>query len=279
MKTRKWDRCADVFYLARLAKLNHIPSCSGQMSLLVLFLILGCLLVNSAYAGGAFSVTPVRIYMTPKDRATAVTLINQGDVPVALQADVNTWIQKADGSDELVPTEDLILSPPIIKLAPNARQVVRLVSLKPFDSDREVTYRLIVRELPEINEPTGNTIDVPIALALSLPIFITPSHAKREISCITKGLQPSYEVSSQKSNKPLFQIECANTGTAYAQIREAVLKSNQQNIARFSGGAYFLPGSKKNLSLEPSLPIPKGEAEVVVTFDDGKQQSYPITLF
>lgn len=278
MKTRKWGRCANAFYLAKVTKLNYIFSL-GHVSLVALFLISACLSVNLAYAGGAFSVTPVRIYMTPKERATAVTLINQGDVPVVLQADVNTWTQKADGSDELVPTEDLILSPPIIKLAPNARQVVRLVSLKPFDNSREVTYRLIVRELPEIATPTGNTIDVPIALALSLPIFITPNNAKSEISCSAKGLQDFSQVSSQKSSKQIFQIECTNTGMAYAQIREAILKSNQQNIARFSGGAYFLPGTKKILPLEPILPIPKGEGEIVVTFDDGKTQSYPVTLF
>ena len=61
---------------------------------------------------GVFSVTPVRIYMTPKDRAVAVTITNEGDTEVVLQADLNAWSQKPDGTDEQVPTEDLILSPP-----------------------------------------------------------------------------------------------------------------------------------------------------------------------
>jgi len=38
---------------------------------------------------GVFSVTPVRIYMTPRDRAVAVTITNQGDSPIVLQADLN----------------------------------------------------------------------------------------------------------------------------------------------------------------------------------------------
>jgi fimbrial chaperone protein len=78
----------------------------------------------------AFSVTPIRIYMQPRDRAVAITIVNEGDTEVALQAELNNWSQKADGTDELTPTEDLILSPPILKLAPKARQVVRLALLK-----------------------------------------------------------------------------------------------------------------------------------------------------
>ncbi|UUZ74527.1 hypothetical protein LP414_19085 [Polaromonas sp. P1(28)-13] len=50
--------------------------------------------------------------MTPRDRAIAVTLTNEADTAVVLQADINTWSQNPDGTDELVLTEDLILAPP-----------------------------------------------------------------------------------------------------------------------------------------------------------------------
>lgn len=218
--------------------------------------------------------------MAPQDRAVALTLENQGDTPIALQADLNNWSQKADGTDELVPTDDLILSPPIIKLAPKARQVVRLILLKPFEGARESTYRLIVRELPEVTEPKNNSLDMPIALALSLPVFITPSGAKREVSCVAKGVQSSSQAPPLSSkDKQVFQVECVNTGTAYAQIREVRLQSNKQKIAHLSGGIYLLPGAKKVLPLELVLPVPKGDAELKVTFDDGKNQIYPVTLF
>jgi len=46
---------------------------------------------------------------------------------------VSTWKQKADGTDEQNPSEDLILSPPILKLAPKARQVVRLARIAQGD--------------------------------------------------------------------------------------------------------------------------------------------------
>lgn len=101
---------------------------------------------------GQFSVTPVRIFVAPKDRAAAVTVTNEGNDPLVMQADVYVWNQKPDGEDELTPSEDLFLSPPILKLAPNSRQVVRLAMLHPPKAGRQLTYRMIVREIPEARD-------------------------------------------------------------------------------------------------------------------------------
>jgi fimbrial chaperone protein len=213
---------------------------------------------------GVFSVTPVRIFMTPKDRAIAVTLSNEGDQQVALQAELNVWTQGADGADVLTPTDDLVLSPPIIKLAPKAKQVVRLASLKPADASRQLTYRLIVREIPEAATP-GKSIQVPVALALSMPVFITPPPAARNVTC-----------NAERKGSEVVAV-CKNTGTAYAQIREAVLKREGAE-ARFEGGAYVLPGAAKPLALKPDKPLSRGAAQLAVTFDDGKSQSFDVML-
>ncbi len=246
----------------RLAQVGLLPLVMVAMGLAV------ALPADPALAG-SFSVTPVRIYMTPRDRAVAITITNEGDSPVALQADINVWSQKPDGTDELVLTEDMILSPPIIKLGPKARQVVRLALLKPADASRQLTYRLFVREVPEATAPKTNTLEVPIALVLSLPVFITPPIAKREMNC-----QASREAAA-------LAVTCANTGSAYAQVREVlVLRGDAATapLARFEGGAYILPGARKTVSLTSAQPIAAGEATLKVTFDDGKDQSFSVRL-
>jgi fimbrial chaperone protein len=214
---------------------------------------------------GVFSVTPVRLYMTQRDRAIAVTLTNEGDAPIVLQADINTWSQKPDGTDELVLTEDLILAPPIIKLDPKARQVVRLALLKPADASRQLTYRMIIREVPEAQPAAG--IEVPIALALSMPVFITPPAAKRQMDCTTA-----------RADAKAIDLRCTNTGTAYAQIREATVTRAGQSLARFEGGSYILPGASKTVSLKGEKTLPTGEAQLVITFDDGQSLTNSITL-
>src|SRR5659263_82986 len=214
-------------------------------------LLLALLMPWAAVNAGVFSVTPVRLYMTPRDRAIAVTLTNEGDTAIVLQADINSWSQKPDGSDELVLTEDLILAPPIIKLASKTRQVVRLALLKPADASRQLTYRMIIREVPEALPSTG--IQVPIALALSMPVFITPPAAKRQMDC-----------STSPADATAVNLRCSNTGTAYAQIREATIKRGEQTLARFEGGSYILPGASKTVSLKGEKAVTAGEAQLVV---------------
>lgn len=211
---------------------------------------------------GVFSVTPVRIYMVPKDRAVAVTITNEADEPVALQADVYEWKQRADGADELVPSEDLILAPPIIKLGAKAKQVVRLARLQPPDASRQLTYRLILRELPEASASKGVT--VPVALALSMPVFITPPNARQRTAC---------EAAREQGELVVY---CVNTGNAYAQVREVLVKQQGAHVARFEGGAYILPGARRRLALAAEKPVPAGAVQLVVTYDDGSSQTYDL---
>lgn len=229
-------------------------------------LIAAMLLPPNAIAG-IFSVTPVRLFMTPRDRAIAVTIVNEGDTEIALQADINDWKQSADGVDDLKPTEDLILAPPIIKLAPRARQVVRLALLKPADASRELTYRMILREVPEAVPQKPDAVTVPISLALSMPVFITPPVAKRQITCTVVRPQPE-----------ALAATCQNTGTAYAQIREINLSRDGKSIARFEGGQYILPGARKLVALTSEAAAPTGEAKLEVTFDDNKTQGSSVSL-
>lgn len=217
----------------------------------------------SCAPAGVFSVTPVRIYMAPKDRAVAVTITNDADEAVVLQADVYEWKQTSDGQDELTASEDLILAPPIIKLAPKARQVVRLARLQPPDASRQLTYRLILRELPEAGPSKG--INVPIALALSMPVFITPPVAKHHTTC-TAG----------RDERATLFVTCGNDGNAYTQVREVVVRQDGQAVGRFEGGAYILPGARKRLALKADKPIAVGALKLVVTFDDGNTQTFDV---
>ena len=213
-----------------------------------------------------FTVTPVRIYMKPQDRAVAVTITNESDAPVLLQADLYTWSQKADGTDETALTEDLVLSPPIIKLAARGRQVVRLARLKPADAGRQLTYRMILREVPEA-AAAKDKIQVAVALALSMPVFVTPAPAKREMAC-----------EASRAGGETLNVTCANKGSAYAQVREIVVKHGEQIVGRFEGGAYILPGARKVMSTNARNVSPGSRLQLVVTYDDGRSDSFDVTV-
>jgi fimbrial chaperone protein len=215
---------------------------------------------------GVFSVTPVRIHMGPRDRAVAVTVTNEGNTELVLQADLSTWSQTAEGLDQMTPTEDLILAPPILKLAPNARQVVRLALLKPADASRQSIYRLVMREVPEV-QAARSGIQVPIALAISMPVFVTPVMARRELNCSVIRKDPA-----------TLDAMCSNTGTAYAQVREASVKRGDQMLARFEGGTYILPGASRASPMKTTSSVAAGPAQLHIAFDDGKTQVFEVAV-
>jgi fimbrial chaperone protein len=226
------------------------------------------LLTASAIAG-SFSVSPVRIYMQARERATAVTVVNESDSELVMQAELFQWKQKADGSDELTPTDDLILAPPILKLAPRARQVVRLANLRPLAPGGQQTYRLIVRELPEARGAKAQA-QVQIALAFSLPVFITPPNARSKLACrVTRAAQGAVVAT------------CENDGQAYAQPVTFVLTNSagDQVLARNVSGGYILPQITRSFELAGGAnPVPSGAATLAVTQDDGSKQTFNVQL-
>ena len=214
-----------------------------------------------------FTITPVRIFMNPRDRAVAVTVTNEGDEEVVMQADLYTWKQKPDGTDDLALTEDLILTPPILKLAPKARQVVRLARLGPPPAGMQQTYRMIMREVPEARP--GNQIQLQVALAFSLPIFISPAGVKRDLQCDVERGAPD-----------MVRAVCANSGNAYAQIRTLeVVDAKGDKVAARDQGGYLLPSIKRSFEIKGAGPrIPGGKVKLQVALDDGTLQAFDATL-
>ncbi len=218
---------------------------------------------------GSFTVTPVRIFMTPRDRAVALTIVNEADDKLVLQTEVFRWGQDAT-RETMTETEDVVVVPPILTIPPKGRQVVRLATVRPNTSASEVTYRLLVREVVEAAKPkSDDEVQVPIALTLSLPIFITPPRAKRDVVCDV--------LSELRDGNP--SLRCENKGTAYAQIRRVEVTRGEAQLAELDVGVSILPGISRTVVV-PRKPDARlaGDAAVVVTFDDGKQQNYEVKL-
>lgn len=215
-----------------------------------------------------FSVSPIRIFMGPRDRATAITITNDGDEPLVMQADLYSWKQKENGEDDLVLTEDMILSPPIINIAPKSRQVVRLAMLRPRPPGEQLTYRMIVREVPE-TKAASPTLQLQIALAFSMPVFITPKGVKRNVGCrlVNAGANA-------------LKAVCENSGTAYAQTRGFVLTNAVgEKLASNESAAYILPGMKHSYDLKSLADkIPFGKAKLTVTHDDTTTQTFDVVV-
>lgn len=240
---------------------------SGRVSFLTAAVLAA---VATSAGAGSFSVSPVRIFMEARERATGVTIVNEGDTDLVMQAELFEWKQKPDGTDELVPTQDLVLAPPILKLAKGGRQVVRLANLRPPAPDEQLTYRLIVREIPEATAQQQPGVQIQVALAFSLPVFITPPGAKRALSCTAARTSPS-----------AVRATCENRGQAYAQPASMALTTPSGNTLLSSEikGGYILPNVKRNFELSSEGGrVPGGPLKLQVTQDDGSKQVFDVQL-
>ena len=215
-----------------------------------------------------FSVTPVRIFMAAKDRAVAITVTNEGNEEVVMQADLYSWKQKPGGEDELILTEDMILSPPILKLPPKSRQVVRLARLFAQPAGKQLSFRMIVREIPDAR-PASKELTLQIALAFSLPVFVTPPGAKRELVCGIGRVAPD-----------TINAVCENKGNAYAlPLGFVLLAENGEKIASRDSGGYILPEVQRSFEIKRAgATISSGKATLQVALDDGTVQTFDATL-
>ncbi|WP_374618438.1 molecular chaperone [Pandoraea sp.] len=125
--------------------------------------------------GATLQVSPVIVNILPTQPATTLTLGNTGDMPIHGQLRLFAWTQR-HGDNVLTPTEDLIASPPILRIEPGERQIVRLVRVTQAPEQSEQSYRLLVDELPSTR--TTPAEGVSIRLRYSLPVFVQASHAR-----------------------------------------------------------------------------------------------------
>src|ERR1700722_8836815 len=71
-------------------------------------------------------VLPVNIGLPAGQKATTLTVTNQGISETAIQIRAYAWSQK-DGTDQLTTSDAVVVSPPMASIAPGATQVVRLI--------------------------------------------------------------------------------------------------------------------------------------------------------
>lgn len=219
-----------------------------------------------AALAGSFSANPVRLSLPAGATSTSLVLENKGDQPVTVQASTASWTQEG-GRDVLTATQDLVISPPIFKIAPGATQTVRVGLLRAPDPTRELTYRLFLQEVPPPPEPGQQAVSV--ALQLALPIFVQPPGPTRATPKLVWAAKPA--------DGDALELSLANEGTAHVQLVDAKLAAEDGTVvAEVTARAYVLPGQAQSWRVKP-LRSWGGESLKVVARTSGGDVTGRIT--
>src|ERR1700691_2443738 len=130
--------------------------------------ILFILLTGLGAEAESLSVVPVNIFLPPGQKATTLTVTNQGTSQTTIQIRAFAWNQQGD-DDQLTTSDEVVVSPPLASIAPGAGQVVRLI-LRKTPQGREATYRVLIDQIP----PPAEAGVVHVVLRMSIPIFAQP---------------------------------------------------------------------------------------------------------
>jgi len=204
-----------------------------------MMLILGAAIAAPASAS-TFNISPIRAELANSHRTEALTITNAEDSPVVVQVRVVSWSQKG-GAELLEDTRELLATPPVLQIAANSQQIVRVALRREPEPAQELTYRVIFEEVPQAapKDFTG----LRVALRLSIPVFVAPAHgsAGAEVTWASRWL-------------PNGQLELAatNNGSGHLQITdfEAQFPGSLMPL-RGVTSKYVLPGSRMSWTLTP----------------------------
>jgi fimbrial chaperone protein len=117
----------------------------------------------------SFGLSPLALSIGAKELSGAVVVTNTGKEELVVQARAYAWTQA--GKEARADTRDLLLNPPIFKLAAGEQQLVRVASRTPPAADSERAYRVVFSEV--VTEPS-KAPGFRITVAMDIPVYIEP---------------------------------------------------------------------------------------------------------
>lgn len=216
------------------------------------------LLTVSIAGAGSLQVSPTTIDVPAPGATAKITLRNSGSAPFSVQVRVFKWSQ-VNGEERLDPTNEVVASPPILKLAPVTDYAVRIVRTTRNPIAPEESYRLLVDELPDATMKAKGS-GVTFLMRHSLPLFF--GQADRGQPRITWSVR-------REGDKLLVRAE--NGGQRRVRLSDLRLRDagGQTVVVRGGLAGYVLGKSAKQWTVAQSRPFGQGGASILAQSDIG----------
>lgn len=197
--------------------------------------------------GASLQVSPTSVVVPASQNAGGLTLENTGGTPLHGQVRLFRW-QQSDGVDRLEPTRDLVVSPPMLRLAPGQRQLVRVIRLGAPPAGEETAYRLIVDELPDATVPDDARHGLRLVLQYVIPVFLMPADGPPPVPILQLRR-------TRADGRPALELR--NTGRQHAQIADLqyVDADGRRHAIAPGLSGYVLPGQVHRWPL-PAAALP-----------------------
>ena len=200
---------------------------------------------SSVASAASFGVSPVRVTLSESQSMGALTVRNDGTEPASLQMEMLNWSQ-AEGQDVLTPTRELLANPPIFTVPAGGSQLVRVGLRRAPDGQRELTYRIVLQELPPPLDP--DLMGARMLMRISLPVFVLPK----------VDAKPVLLWQATRTSQGGLKVSLTNNGNAHIQILnfKLSLPGSAQPWVTKQSSEYVLPGQSRDWTLPANSENP-----------------------
>lgn len=219
------------------------------------------LVVPFAAQAGLFSVSPVRIDLTPGAKSGSISVSNEGS-SLPLRVKLMKWTQDEKGEAVYTPASDLVYFPRELVVEPGTTRSIRVLALTP-PKGTEQAYRLFIEEqLPPApaEEVAGRVAKVAVLVNFGVAVYVRGEDTPPALTAIMgkdAGGNPSFTLSNTGSSHT-FVNSLSAQGVSFPGFKPHYLLGGASSPVVVSASAYQCASLPKNLvadTAEGNLPV------------------------
>ncbi len=212
------------------------------MNLRALLLLFIMALMPAAHAANSLMIWPIDPTINPDDKASELWLENRGNATTMMQVRIFSWLQ-VGGQEQYQTQQQVVASPPMVRLEPGQKQLVRLIKQGVPEAGREMSYRVVLDEIPTPRTPGENQAGLTFQMRYSVPLFVygngvTSDSAKPQLSW------------QQVDSGGKRWLELTNRGNGHARLSNVTIGGRRLGNGLFG---YVLANSSNRWPLTSSV--------------------------
>lgn len=212
------------------------------MNLRALLLLFTMALMPAAHAANSLMIWPIDPAINPDEKASELWLENRGNATTMMQVRIFSWLQ-VGGQEQYQTQQQVVASPPMVRLEPGQKQLVRLIKQGAPQAGREMSYRVVLDEIPTPRTPGENQAGLTFQMRYSVPLFVygsgvTSDSAKPQLSW------------QQVDSGGKRWLELTNRGNGHARLSNVIIGGRRLGNGLFG---YVLANSSNRWPLTSSV--------------------------
>ncbi len=212
------------------------------MNLRALLLLFTMALMPAAHAANSLMIWPIDPAINPDEKASELWLENRGNATTMMQVRIFSWLQ-VGGQEQYQTQQQVVASPPMVRLEPGQKQLVRLIKQGAPQAGREMSYRVVLDEIPTPRTPGENQAGLTFQMRYSVPLFVygsgvTSDSAKPQLSW------------QQVDSGGKRWLELTNRGNGHARLSNVTIGGRRLGNGLFG---YVLANSSNRWPLTSSV--------------------------